>query len=81
MQPLAPLNTTSEENDQSLANDQQTYQLEPHNFSVEQIRYLERMKRASEKQNLVYRQNINKNVFMTEKEKYAKHLESEQHPV
>jgi hypothetical protein len=58
-----------------------TYQLEPHNFSVEQMRYLDRMRRASEKQNFVYRQNINKNSYMTEKEKYAKLLEADTHSV
>ena len=54
-----------------------TYQLEPHNYSIEQIRYLERMRKASARQNQVYKRNILKQSFQSEKEKYAKHLEGE----
>lgn len=54
-----------------------TYQLEPQNFSLEQIRYLERMKKASLKQNQVYKLNSMKKSFEPEKEKYAKLLEHE----
>ena len=39
------------------------------------MRYLDRMKRASLKQNQVYKYNIQKHDFMSEKEKYALHLE------
>lgn len=46
-------------------------------FSQEQIRYLDRLNRASQKQNIVYRNNLNKNYYETEKEKYAKQLEQQ----
>ena len=51
--------------------------MEPHNYSIEQLRYIDRMKRASMKQNQVYKRNIQKQSFVTEKEKYAKQLEGE----
>jgi hypothetical protein len=41
------------------------------------MRYLERMKKASLKQNQIYKSNLQKHIFMTEKEKYAKHLETD----
>ena len=50
-----------------------TYELPEHNYSIEQIRYQQRMKNASIRQNLVYRNNLNaQQFFSSEKEKYAK---------
>jgi hypothetical protein len=39
------------------------------------MRYLERMRKATMKQNEVYNYNVLKNQYVSEKEKYAKHLE------
>jgi hypothetical protein len=41
----------------------ETYQLEPQNFSIEQLRYIDRMQKSCNKQNLVYKQNIQKEWF------------------
>jgi protein involved in sex pheromone biosynthesis len=39
------------------------------------MRYLDRIKRLSEKQKKVYQMNILKHDFVSEKEKYARHIE------
>ena len=41
------------------------------------MRYLDRMKKTSEKQNMVYKHNIQKHNFLSEKEKFARHLEQD----
>lgn len=51
------------------------YHTDPHNFSVEQIRYQDRLSRAADKQQKVYQQNIEKRMFINEKERYARALE------
>ena len=43
--------------------------------SLEQARYLERMNKASIRQNQNYRQNLSRASLMSEKEKYAQKLE------
>lgn len=41
------------------------------------MRYLDRMKKTSEKQNMVYKHNIQKHNFLSEKEKFARQLEQD----
>lgn len=49
----------------------------PPGISIEQMRYLNRMNKASLRQNVVYQRNLSKKDFISEKEKYARHLEKD----
>lgn len=55
----------------------QQEQSPPPGISIEQMRYLNRMNKASLRQNYVYQSNLSKKDFVSEKEKYARLLEKD----